>query len=298
MSLDISLFLRKHGEEYNLKSSHRSVLQTLSDRIGRNKYTWIKQTELAKECGFKPRNLRYCLEYLQKNNLILVGKDKIDRRQNNYYLNISAINPSKTKEEKCGTVANEVIHNSIISYTEKPDIVQENTGKELPVLLENSGKELPQNSRHIMNIKNHTDKKKTREARRKKDATPIDKNFTPTEEHRQLAIDLNLDIEHELKKFISKKLETGEKSCDWNASFDLWLRRSVDLKISNCGREARYEQHRRDKNTIKNEFGNPSEQCLEYDNRWGSLTETQKQGAYETGKRYIDKIRRNLGRCT
>ncbi len=51
-------------------------------------------------------------------------------------------------------------------------------------------------------------------------------DLTPTPSHRGLAINMHLDLQNELGMFLANARSKGKLSADWNAEFEMWLRRS------------------------------------------------------------------------
>jgi Helix-turn-helix domain len=54
--------------------------------------------------------------------------------------------------------------------------------------------------------------------------------FTYNENHKRLAQELNVDINHEFELFKDYALQNDRMLCDWNAGFRHWLRKTKDFK--------------------------------------------------------------------
>lgn len=57
-------------------------------------------------------------------------------------------------------------------------------------------------------------------------ATTAPADLTPTPAHRGIALNANLDLQNELAMFLANARSKGTLSADWNAAFEVWLRRS------------------------------------------------------------------------
>lgn len=83
-------------------------------------------------------------------------------------------------------------------------------------------------ARHSQSHTQEPDGSFVREAARATDAamTSCPADFTPTVAHRGLAVNLHLDLPNELGMFLANARSKGRMSADWNAEFEVWLRRS------------------------------------------------------------------------
>ena len=57
-------------------------------------------------------------------------------------------------------------------------------------------------------------------------ATSAPADLTPTLQHRGIASNMRLDLDNERAMFLANAKSKGKLSADWNAEFELWLRRS------------------------------------------------------------------------
>ncbi|MGC0155010.1 YdaU family protein [Chromobacterium vaccinii] len=57
-------------------------------------------------------------------------------------------------------------------------------------------------------------------------STSAPADLTPTLQHRGIASNMRLDLDNELAMFLANAKSKGKLSADWNAEFELWLRRS------------------------------------------------------------------------
>lgn len=116
--LNSVLFLRDQSRHLNLSSAERSVLVSLTGRVGNNKVTWIKQEGLADECCLSERHLRNILNKLVEKELIIINSITTKRgKQNTYQVSdkVRNYNPKTraTAEEvihRCGTIVPVVPH--------------------------------------------------------------------------------------------------------------------------------------------------------------------------------------------
>lgn len=93
--LDLVLFNRNKKKSYKLTSSLKVILYALGGRIGKNKDTWIRQEELARECDMSLSWFREQLAVLIKMNLVQVTKGVNSHGQyNNYSINQALIKPA------------------------------------------------------------------------------------------------------------------------------------------------------------------------------------------------------------
>jgi hypothetical protein len=92
LSLDFALFMRNSQTKLNLSLSERAVAFSLAFRVGSNAKTWVKQNQLALECGIKERWLREHLNALTGSGIVIVSKNKEDKRKNSYAFSAAIIN--------------------------------------------------------------------------------------------------------------------------------------------------------------------------------------------------------------
>lgn len=71
---------------------------------------------------------------------------------------------------------------------------------------------------------------KPKESAREENPIRIPNDWTPTPAHLLAARDLNLDITSEAQSFRSYHRAKGDRMADWDAAFDLWLRRGAEFK--------------------------------------------------------------------
>lgn len=71
-------------------------------------------------------------------------------------------------------------------------------------------------------------------------------DLTPTPSHRGLAINMHLDLQNELGMFLANARSKGKLSADWNAEFEMWLRRSRNFGNGKDQQPAQAKQSRQD----------------------------------------------------
>lgn len=87
VAVDLGLLLRNSKTKFGLTLTHRGVLYALAIRIGNNSSTWIKQETLAKETGTDIKSLQDHLQKIQIAGIVIIEKQKADRRKNQYKFN-------------------------------------------------------------------------------------------------------------------------------------------------------------------------------------------------------------------
>lgn len=100
LALDLGLFLRNSKTKLGLTLSRRGLLFTLAIRIGNNNSTWIKQETLSKEVGVEESSVRKSMANIRKTKIILVEKQKQDKRKNVYRFNPILINYHLMNDEE------------------------------------------------------------------------------------------------------------------------------------------------------------------------------------------------------
>jgi hypothetical protein len=82
-----------------LTSTQKLILFMLAARIGQNEKTWIKQYELAKDCGINTRNFRLNIKQLIGHKLIICEKIITKKgKQDNYKINEQIISNYRSRE--------------------------------------------------------------------------------------------------------------------------------------------------------------------------------------------------------
>lgn len=71
-------------------------------------------------------------------------------------------------------------------------------------------------------------------------------DLTPTPSHRGLAINMHLDLQNELGMFLANARSKGKLSADWNAEFEMWLRRSRNFGNGKDQQPAQAKQSRQE----------------------------------------------------
>lgn len=76
--------------------------------------------------------------------------------------------------------------------------------------------------------------------------TSAPENLPPSPSHRALALNMNLDLRNELGMFLANARSKGKLSADWNAEFEMWLRRSRNFGNGRDQQPAQARQSRLD----------------------------------------------------
>lgn len=80
-------------------------------------------------------------------------------------------------------------------------------------------------------------KKNTKKLRRESaHQTPLPFDFSFTDEHADLAQNIGVDIENQLRMFLSNAKSKNVRSYDWNAEFTKWLSREREFQRNGHGR--------------------------------------------------------------
>ena len=64
---------------------------------------------------------------------------------------------------------------------------------------------------------------------KKKKNTPLGEDWKPTDNHRQLAEKLGINLEWQVDQFRDHALANNRKQADWDRSFNNWLRKSLEF---------------------------------------------------------------------
>ena len=74
----------------------------------------------------------------------------------------------------------------------------------------------------------------------KKRACQIPDDFEPTDHHRDIAVNENINLDNEFVKFRDYCLANGKKYIDWDAAFNNWLRNAGKYQRSNPNNKANF----------------------------------------------------------
>ncbi len=273
LALDLGLFFRNSKTKLGLSLTHRGLLFTLAIRIGNNSNTWIKQDSLANEANIDERNIRENMEKIKSTGIIIVEKQKHDKRRNMYKFNQLIINYHLLNDEEKHR-AHEALGDECIiqkspklstgskKYQTKSSGNSKNTGQNHPL---NTGQNhpvhpgpknpadlLPRGLHDLSTFPKAKEKsKKGMQSKRELRGSPFLKSFSddffPDEKRLKLlgehAARTNCTTQELLEKFgkVCKKYQT--KSKDWQAKFEDFLARELPKRTyeDKTGGKKRYD---------------------------------------------------------
>lgn len=263
---DLQLFFRNSKTKLGLSLTHRGLLSALAFRIGSNATTWLKQSTLAKEVGVDESNIRDHMVKIQLSGLIIIDKQKSDKRKLQYKINPIIRDYSiKNDQEKISiheALGDEYHHlsvNSTKKYQAKSPDIEENTRRnhlvstrrnhlvnsytmapETQLDIDSEDPSLFPKEKEETNIKN----KDKRERRALKKPSSINKSsqikdeFEPNESCIKLAMQNDISISSVLPEFIDYYKGKGISHKDWQATFRNWIRREVKFRENNKHRKS------------------------------------------------------------
>lgn len=82
--------------------------------------------------------------------------------------------------------------------------------------------------------------KSTKPSKRSKTKRSFPDDFKPTEQHKKLANDLNVNLQHEFYQFADHHKAKGSKFADWHAALRTWIRNSAKFSKSKQPARAGY----------------------------------------------------------
>jgi hypothetical protein len=264
--------------QYKICPVKEKILRVIASRESMEaKVCIIKQVTLAKKVSRSVRRLNDHLKVLLDQKLITRFKD---RKMHKYNINQNLINSQWTLNEKNlhsvdktssdfrtkrpliidkdinrkdkysvteraeseKTPAQEMFSffDQIPIFEEDYQPVENRTAEfeESSVLRETTGKE---NYWQPIDFRRKNKKPAPKDSQPKPKKTQLKDNFTPTNEHRVLAISTNIDIETELPKFIAYYQARGIALTNWDSAFKAWILKSVEFNQKGYGHGKRKE---------------------------------------------------------
>ena len=213
----------------DLDGSEFRILMLLADRADRDgTKAFPSASRLADEAGVSVRTVRYKLKSLEERGLIRRGDQTLMAKR--------PANRRPTVYDLCMDRGAEVApqeHEPASSIRGAEVAPQEASGVQTGVQSETvRGANRGATCLHNNPSKEVTNNNPVRVARANENSTSTIQNFQPTNQHRALAVALNLDLDAEFEKFRDSCLATNRTSADWDASFRNWLRRGHELGIT------------------------------------------------------------------
>ena len=190
----------------------------------------------------KPQNWEICQVHL--GNRFGKGRDYI-RNKIKILKTAGLIKISSIRDEKGKVVRWET---SLVNFVDSQNTENPHCGDDIHIT-ENptSGKtHIVDNQALVIKdkIKIKDKNKNKRESGKKRLSTlslSISSSFLPDESNELLAAQLGLDIKKESDSFVDWNKADGSKSADWNAKFNMWLRRSAEYEKKQIKKSEKFD---------------------------------------------------------